>query len=123
MAKSIVEWLGGETRFRIDTSMLENIVEDRGFESSQSHNTVEKIGKKLLYADLLRKVYNSPSTIGSYTSKHNAFEESWGSEGVADKTELRNTFLSIYKMYDVDLYNEIIGEYNNSTITQISLRD
>lgn len=123
MAKSIVEWLSGETRFRIDTSMLENIVEDRGFELSQSHNTVEKIGKKLLYADLLRKVYNSPSTIGSYTSKHNAFEESWGSEGVADKTELRNTFMSIYRMYDVDLYNEIIGEYSNSTITQISLRD
>lgn len=123
MAKSIVEWLSGETRFRIDTSMLENIVEDRGFELSQSHNTVEKTGKKLLYADLLRKVYNSPSTIGSYTSKHNAFEESWGSEGVADKTELRNTFMSIYRMYDVDLYNEIIGEYSNSTITQISLRD
>lgn len=123
MAKSIVEWLGGESRFRVETSMIENIVEDRGFEVTQSHNEVEKISKKLLYADLLRKVYNSPSTVGSYSNKHNAFEESWGSEVNTDKKELYNTFMSIYKLYDISLYNELSLEHSSYSITQIQMID
>ena len=123
MAKSIAEWLSGESRFRLDISMIENIVEDRGFETTQSHSEVDKISKKLLYADLLRKAYNSPSTVGSYSNKHNTFEENWGAEVNLDKIALRNTFMSIYRLYDTTLYAELSLEYETYSITQVRIID
>ena len=117
MAKKfdIIEYLSGLTGYVFDKAVLTSIAFERGVSDVEAFEELDKKTRDLLRADLLYHAYLSPNTWASSSQSHGGYSKSIGQQTITneEKERLYKSFLSIYKKYDDEKVEEILGQEGN----------
>ena len=115
----IIEYLSGLTQFTFDKAVLKRIALERGVAEIDSFEDLTQEQKDLLRADLYYTAYLSATTWASSTVSHSGYSKTIGNLVISarDKERLYNLIVGIYRKYDDDKLEELLG--NESTLQWI----
>lgn len=106
---NILSYLAGLTGYVFDKDVLTRIAWEREVTDVSSYDELDQRTIDLLRADLLYAAYLSPNSWASSTNSHGSYSRTVGAQTMTnkDKERLYDMFISIYKKYGDEKYNEI----------------